>query len=529
MPSVCSAEMRRVLASLVATCLGIGFAAPAAASGPLEPTTADAIREYVRSGLAELDVPGAALVIVDANDEVLAESFGVADDSGRAVTADTPFRIASLSKQLTGLAAMQLVEAGELELDAPVGRYLEWWPQDGDLGQITIRDLLAHTSGWGARDGSLPLTDGGSDDGAAERNARRLAVTAAAHARGQFEYVNANYDLLGYVIGVVTGGTYDAYLRERVLAPLGMTHSHSTDAAARGDGVAAGHQPFFGLTVDWDVPYRRAALPSASMVASARDLGHVLSALLSGGEYDGTRVLEPDSVARLSEPLVEPFPASGYGWGWWSYPLYEAGERDGAPARYRAPVILEHSGSLPGYASELVLMPEAGYGFALLMNRNDEVAPSRFYQLQTGIALLLLGREPSALAAYDDPLRSLARPLAIGIPLLQLIGIVVALRRLRRWRASPPPERTSRGWRLRHLVLPLAVDIGVPAALWWAYFDSARMLPIDYLRVLPMNPDLVLAIGLIAVLGVGWGVIRTWLTWRVAAGAPVPREAPAPA
>lgn len=522
--------MRRVLASLLAGCLGIGVAAPAAASGPLDPADAQAIREYVREGLGQLGVPGATLVIVDGEGEILAESFGSADGSGRPVSPDTPFRIASLSKQLTGLAAMQLVEAGQLELDAAVGRYLDWWPQEGDVSQITIRDLLAHTTGWGPRDGSLPLTDEGSDEGAAERNARRLAATPLAHPRGQFEYTNANYDLLGYVIGVVSGEGFEGYLTAHLLEPLRMEHTHLVEADARADGIAAGHLPFFGLTLAWEVPFRRAALPSASIAASARDLGHVLSAILAGGEYDDARLLAPESVARLAEPLVEPFPASGYGWGWWSYPLYEAGERGGAdPYRYQAPVILEHNGSLPGFASEMVLMPEAGYGFALLMNRNDEVAPSRFYQLQTGIALLLLGQEPIALAGYDDPLASLARPLAVGIPLLQLIGIGIALRRLRRWRASPPAERTSRGWRLRHLVLPLAVDVGVPVGLWWAFFDAARLLPIDYFRVLPMNPDLLVSLAVIAVLGLGWGAVRTWLTWRVAAGPPALHEAPAPA
>ncbi len=509
--------MRWVLAFILAAGIGAGAAVPARASGPLEPDTANAIRDYVREGLSQLEVPGATLVIVDAGGEVLAEAFGTADTAGRTVSVDTPFRVASLSKQLTGLAAMQLVEQGALDLDAAVGRYVSWWPSgDEPVAAITIRDLLAHTSGWGPRDGSLPLTEEGSDDGAAERNARRLAATPLAHARGQFEYANANYDLLGYVIGVVSGGSFEAYLAERILEPLGMAHAHLTDAEARADGVAAGHRPFFGLTVDWDIPFRRAANPSASAVASARDLGHVLQMNLAGGVYRDARVLEEASVQALRSALVETFPGSGYGWGWWSYPLYEAGRQNGNPvARYEAPVILEHSGSLPGFASELVLMPEAGYGFALLMNRNDEVAPSRYYQLQTGIALLLLGEEPPALASYDDPLRSLARPIMIGVPLLQVAGIFLALRRLRRWEAAPPADRRSPRWRLRHLGLPLLVDIGVPVALWWLYFDTARMLPVDYFRVLPMNPDIALALAVVAVLGIGWGAIRTWRTLRV--------------
>jgi hypothetical protein len=73
------------------------------------------------------------------------------------------------------------------------------------------------------------------------------------------------------------------------------------------------------------------------------------------------------------------------------------------------------------------------------------------------------------------------------------------------------------------------VDVGVPVGLWWAFFDAARLLPIDYFRVLPMNPDLLVSLAVIAVLGLGWGAVRTWLTWRVAAGPPALHEAPAPA
>ena len=228
----------------------------------MDAETADSIREYVRGVLDELDVPGAAVVIVDADGVVFAEGYGMADDSGRQVTPQTPFRIASLSKQLTGLAVMQLVQSGELALDARISDYLPWWGADGSpVAELTIRHLLAHTAGWSERDGSLPLTGTDTDDGAMERNARRLEQTPLQYPIGEFHYMNATYDLLGYLVGEVSGLTFEEYLRTRVLDPLEMTHTYSSLADAQANGMAQGHYPFFGVTIPYDFPFSRAAPP----------------------------------------------------------------------------------------------------------------------------------------------------------------------------------------------------------------------------------------------------------------------------
>jgi CubicO group peptidase (beta-lactamase class C family) len=457
------------------------------------------------------------VVVVDADGVVFAEGYGIADDSGRQVTLQTPFRIASLSKQLTGLAVMQLVQNGELALDARISDYLPWWGAEGSpVAELTIRHLLSHTAGWGERDGSLPLTGTDGDDGAMERNARRLEQTPLQYPIGEFHYINATYDLLGYLVAEISGMTFEDYVRTEVVEPLEMSHTYFSLAEAQANGMAQGHYPFFGVPVSYDFPFSRAALPSASVIASAEDLGHVLMAHLNEGEFDGHTVLTTEAMSELHRPLVETWPGAGYGWGWYSYPLYDAGTMTTEEVpHFLAPVILEHGGSVATHASDMVLMPEAGYGIVVLMNLNDQAAPSRFYQMHLGIALILSGEQAPDLVNYDEPLRVYGRLIAIGVPLLQLAGVFVSSRRLRRWQQSPPPERHGYSWRLRHLVLPLIVDIGVPVAVWWLYFSTAQLLPVDYLRVAPFSPDLALALAAIAVLGFGWGAVRTWLTVRV--------------
>src|SRR4029077_17438539 len=108
----------------------------------------------------------------------------------------------------------------------------------------------------------------------------------------------------------------------------------------------------------------------------------------------------------------------------------------------------------------------AGYGIVVLMNRNDEAAESRFYQIHTGIASILLGRDAPALVSNDDLLGQYGRELLGVAALVMAVGVWWALRTLRRWRRDP--ASAPHGWRgmIRHLVLPLALDIAVTVLAW---------------------------------------------------------------
>jgi len=520
--------MRRLLTELgIATAVLALAPAPMLSAHPLDAGAADQIRAYVRDVFDELGIPGGVVVIVDAEGTRFAEGFGTADGDGRAVTPETPFRIASLSKQLTGLAVRQLIDNGLLELDTAVSDVLPSFGAGDPEGEaITIMDLLTHSAGWSERDGVVALTDTFTDDDALERSVLRLGRTPGIGPGKPFAYSNASYDTLGAVVAAVSGGTFEAYLQQHVLAPLDMNHTHLTMEAAVRDGMSDGHYPFFGIPVAYDLPFSRATLPSASMIASAEDLGHVLTALLADGRYGSRTVLAPGSVAALRTPLVDPFPASGYGWGWWSYPLYEAGVRlvGNGEEHYSAPIILEHSGSMGTFSSEMVLMPEAGLGVVVLANLNDEVAPSRFYQAHIGIASILSGLEPPALTSHDDPLRHYGKPLMLMTVLLQLVGVALAARRLNHLRRFSPAAARTPGWWARHVILPAALDVAVPVVFWLLLIDSAEIYPVDYLRLVVLAPDIGLAIGLITALGIGWGLVRTALTIRA-----VGRRSAAPA
>jgi CubicO group peptidase (beta-lactamase class C family) len=511
-------EMRRLtlLALTLAVLLG-ATASLAMAKGPLDQATIEKIHDFAASAFGELGVPGAAVLVVDANGIVYEEGFGTTDDAGTPITPTTPFHLASLSKQLTAIAVMQLIESGDLSLDGTVHGYLPWFGTDrSDTAKITVSDLLAQTSGFSEGAGLVNRSDERTDDGALERNIRRLAEVPLSHAIGQFEYSNANYDALGELVAVASGKSYEDYMAQKVFAPLGMKDTFTSDADARADGLAQGHYPFFGYPIQFPVGFVRGSVPSAYIASSAEDLGRVLMAHLGDGAVGDSRVLSPAGMAGLRKPLVHPDPYNGYGWGWWTYPLWDAAELVDAPnvSEVHLPVILEHGGSHSTYATGMVLLPEAGYGVVVLMNRNDEAASSRFYQVHIGIAGILLGRDAPALVNYDDPLGQYGRQLLLIAAVLMAVGVLWALRTLRRWRRDPASAPHGRRGLIRHVVLPLALDLGLVVLAWWLVLDRAHLGVGDYPAILHLAPDIGLAIGAIAILGLGWGLVRTALTLR---------------
>jgi CubicO group peptidase (beta-lactamase class C family) len=184
-------------------------------------------------------LPGLALGVVEGDRIVHLRGYGAAD-SARPVTPQTPFLLASVSKPLTATAVMQLVEAGRVELDAPVVRYLpDFRMADPDASaRITVRHLLQHTSG-------LPLTACDTRAEAAtlaEYAAELRTVALAAEPGARHRYCSGNYNLLGRVVEVVSGQPFGDYMQRQVFAPLAMRHAFADERAAQRAGLARGHR-----------------------------------------------------------------------------------------------------------------------------------------------------------------------------------------------------------------------------------------------------------------------------------------------
>ncbi|WP_411375718.1 serine hydrolase domain-containing protein [Arthrobacter sp. MPF02] len=258
----------------------------------------DAVDAFLQERMAEMGLPGAAVLVAQDGELLHSAAFGRADESGRPMTADTPVLLASTTKSLTAIAVMQQVEAGRLRLDEPVRTYLPWFSlQDSRSAEITVRHLLNQSSGMASKDTAFEGSSA-QDPEALEEGVRGLSGSPLAGTPGEtFGYANANFNILGLLVQTVSGQPFGDYMRQHVFEPLGMSHSHPTRAAARADGAAYGYSRWFGsFWQQTEVPAPTTGMPSSTMYASANDLGQELLMLLDGGSLDGRIILQPDSV-----------------------------------------------------------------------------------------------------------------------------------------------------------------------------------------------------------------------------------------
>ena len=461
--------------------------------------TGDTIDTFVRERMNALELPGAALAIVRGEEIVHLEGYGVANDAGDPVTPQTPFLLASLTKSMTAVAVMQLVEAGEVRLDAPIQEYLPWFIPETI---ITVRQLLNQTSGLDEGQGyERGLERDGPD--ALEESIRRLATVELNRPPGNaFEYSNSNYDVLGLLVETVSGQSYGAYLQANLFAPLQMGQTFTSLEAARGAGMSNAFYPLFGRQTNLDgwMPYTRAQQPSAGVISSGEDMAHYLIAHLNDGRYGNNHVLSPESVDALHNPAVEiDNPDLHYAMGWVAWRFREAvADETAAP-----PLALSHGGDWLGFRHIMLLVPEHHLGLVWLTSGHDPTLGSAADNVAFDAALLAMGFDAQNYPPQEDLLRRNQRPLGMVMILLLLVAAPVAVVRLR--------GRFSR--RDRWLFAGLAV------------FDLALVLYILGYRLFELNtsvrhdlrftPDLTLMSLVILVLAAGWGSVRTLWAIRI--------------
>jgi CubicO group peptidase (beta-lactamase class C family) len=459
-------RIKKFLIPLLLVCSGLAliyrlftraFAKPVPPKPITNGASYDAIDAYVEGQMRRLNIPGVSLAIVEGDQIVHLRGFGRARPGGEAPTPQTPFFIGSTTKSFTALAVMQLVEAGQVGLDAPIQRYLPWFrvadPQAS--AQMTVRHLLNQTSGLPILPGMTNLDDLDSRPDATQRQVRALSTLKLTRPVGsKFEYSNLNYNLLGLIIEAASGESYADYIQNHIFNPLGMSHSYTSKAAAQQNGLAMGHRYWFGHPFPaLNLPIPPGSLPSGQLISSAEDMAYYLIANLNGGRYGGVQILSGAGIDELHRGAAEisemGFSLGYYGMGWISQGTGEAR-------------IVSHSGIVPDFGAFMALVPEQKKGMVLLVNANHAMMKMTLDEMGMGAAQQLAGEHPS-------PPRFGAAPWAMRsillIPILQIAGVVATLRLLSRWRAHPA-LRPSRGrmWG-RHILLPLIPNLLVALTL----------------------------------------------------------------
>ena len=443
-----------------------------------------AIDAYIENHMAEHQIPGLALSIVHNDEIVYTQGYGVAGPDGTAITPQTPFIIGSTSKSFTALAVMQLVEAGKIDLDAPIQDYLPWFSlaDPEQTQQITVRHLLTHTSGFSSLQGDKDILNDDTSDEALEANIRELADTSLSRPVGEsFEYSNTNYDILGLIVQTVSGQSFEDYIEEFIFTPLEMNNSYTSKAEAEANGLVVGHTYFFGSPrVSADAPYPRRKIPAGFLISSAEDLGHYLIAQLNGGRYGGEQILSPEYVTLMHQPAVETgFEGWSYAFGWRTKLV------EGEPS-------VRHGGDTSNFHSDMAFSPTRGWGVAILINYTG--API-FHVLNEPVneVLRMASGYDSGYAAADS---SGTIMVVWGIIIL-LVVLNITLWGIFYWR------RWHRGRQLRlvwHILLPLALDI---LLMWLILVFVPNLIDSTLPILLVFAPDLAL---ILLVCGVALGL-----------------------
>jgi CubicO group peptidase (beta-lactamase class C family) len=403
-----------------------------------------------------------------------------------------------VSKSFTALAVLQLAEAGQVDLEAPVRQYLPAFDaaRDPAKAQITVRHLLTHTSGFSTREGRVPFgaTDTASD--AMQRRVQALSATSLTAAPGTaFAYSNTNYLLLGALVEAVSGQAYEAYLEEHLFGPLGMTDSYASVSDV--PNLAVGHRFLFGRPVAAsDLPRTRVSTPSGFLVASAEDVGRYLLALLGGGTLDGATVLSPSGIDALFQPSSAVSETLSYGLGWFVETVDST-------------VVVQHGGTTESFFAHVVMVPAEGWGGVLLVNGMGYASGPDFPALGRNVQAALLGQAVTPVG--PTPLRTILWALG-AVLIVQGAGAAHTLHLLRRWRRHP--SRRPRlpwmrwGW---HGALPLLGCLTL-AGIFLVGLPYAFDMTLRGLLLYAPDAGLLAVAG--GVLALVWGGVRTGLVAR---------------
>ncbi|MFM9884650.1 MAG: serine hydrolase domain-containing protein [Burkholderiales bacterium] len=470
-----------------------------------------AINAHVSAAMRDLSIPGIALGIVHGDRIIHLRGFGVADETARPVTPQTPFRIGSITKSFTALAVMQLVEAGKLELDASVRRYLPWFrlADEAASAQMSVRHLLNQTSGLSTPAGNA-FWD--SQDGL-EANVRRLHTVMPSQPVGTgFQYSNINYSIAGLLIEVASGQPFADYIAQHIFGPLAMRHSHATVAAAQADGVALGHLYSIGRMVPDMGAAPPAYQPAGFLSASAEDMAHYAIAQLNGGRYGEQRILSEQGITQMHYAAVplgalqSATPNTHYGMGW------VIGPTNDVPTVW-------HNGDTGRFHATLILAPERGLGIVLLANASGLEHLVAVDETARGVLSLLTGRSPAASPSNRIVFRFVYWVLLL-FPVLLLVGIARGWQRWRRGDFDPRFDQV-RGQRKRVRRILWMVIPNLAAALFFMFaMPQLTGLPLSGFRIL--YPDLGAAWMAVMIIGIGWSVIYTVLVARSPRGRPTP-------
>ena len=346
----------------------------------------DDVRAAVEAAIEESDTPGVAVGLFHGGEEHVAVYGVTSVDNPLDVTPDTLFQIGSITKTFTGTIAMALVERGELELDAPVRRYLPKLAlaDESVAAAVTMRHLLTHTAGWV---GDYFADHGAGDDALARMvdDLRRLPqLTPLGRV---WSYNNAGFYLAGRVIEVVTGEPYERVVQSLLLEPLGLDHSLFAAEEVMTRRFAVGHHRAEDAPPNVARPWAigRAHHAAGGIASTVGDLLRYARFHLS----DGDAILTRASLDEMQRPQLRAAPifgSVGLAWG--------IDDITGI-------VLVHHGGGTNGQVAHLSFAPDSRTVLTVLTNHQNggEIVSAALNVVVEALG----GHKPDRIAVVIDP------------------------------------------------------------------------------------------------------------------------------
>lgn len=382
-------------------------ASPRVQSEAMDPEDLETfLDEFFSQQMAELHIPGAAIVVVKDGKTIFSKGYGLADIERQVPVdpAQTIMRVGSVSKLFAATAAMQLVEQGRLDLDTDVNQYLTSLQiPDNGYEPVTLRQLLTHTAGFedyviGTAtidpDAHLPL----GEYLASSSGPERVLEPGTVHS-----YSNYSFALIGQLIEDVSGTPFAQYVDENILQPLGMTRSTFEQPLPPGlaEDLAVGYFVTDGVYEPGDFLFLQEP-PEGSMSSTAVDMARFMIAHLQDGRYEDVQILGEDVAQQMHVQQFTHHPELP-GMGYAFKERLVNGER-----------LIGHGGDVGTYSSQMILHPEDNWGFFVNYNVfNDALRErlitafmDRYYPLaEQELPLETLEMSEDELARFAGPYR----------------------------------------------------------------------------------------------------------------------------
>ena len=318
----------------------------------------EALRPFIQQQMAEKELPALSIAIIDDQQIVWAQGFGMADPKSKTpATADTVYRIGSVSKLFTDIAIMQLVERGELNLDAPVTDYLPGFHPRNPFGTpITLRQLMSHRSGLLREPPVGNYFETSQPTLAAtvqSLNATELVFAPNTHTK----YSNAAIAVVGYLLEARSHAPFAQYLKSSVLDPMGLRHSSfEPDPAIITNLAKAEMWTYDGLKFEAPT-FQLGMAPAGSMYSTVNDVGHFVSVLLAQGKTENSAALKPATLEQMWSPQFTDPGGRVFGLGFMVRSL--DGHR-----------LVGHGGAIYGFATTVNLLPEDKVGVVVVATKD---------------------------------------------------------------------------------------------------------------------------------------------------------------